>query len=155
MIQFNTKWYKKVQTVSFWVISWNYIVTCFSSQFVLNFCTQNDLKPIVLYSKTIYNQIFFNQTSAKFKLHYVNWDSVWKTRKQIFKYNLNDIILRIVFISYCIISIWNHILSLFCLDFAISPILDLDWFLIFDFMRHSLLKSSFSPLKCSRFVTHF
>ncbi len=36
LIQFDTKWY-------LFEISQNYIVKCFSSQFVLNFCTQNDV----------------------------------------------------------------------------------------------------------------
>ncbi len=36
----DTIWYK---TVPF-EISWNYIITCFSSPFVLDFCTQNDIK---------------------------------------------------------------------------------------------------------------
>jgi len=48
-----------------------------------------------------------NQTGAKSRLHYVNRDSVWKTRWN-----------------------WNRILSLLCLNFAISrsPILALWWY---------------------------
>ncbi len=39
-------------------ISQNYIVTCFSSRFVLDFCTQNDIKPIILYPKQYKNESF-------------------------------------------------------------------------------------------------
>jgi hypothetical protein len=43
-IQVDTKWY-------LFKISQSYIIKCFSSRFVLNFGTQNDIKPIILYSK--------------------------------------------------------------------------------------------------------
>ena len=62
MIQFNTKQYLLE-------ISQNYIFTCFSSQFVLDFCTRNDIKPII---QNVW--IFFNQTGTKLILCYVNWD---------------------------------------------------------------------------------
>ncbi len=72
MIQFDTKWY-------LFEISQNYMVTCFSSQFVLNFCTQND--NFVLKNNIKQNWIFFNQTGTKLRLHYVNQDFVWKMRR--------------------------------------------------------------------------
>jgi hypothetical protein len=125
MIQFDKKWYK---TVSFWVILKLY-------HYMLKFSiyTLNDIKLI--------------HTGAKTRLCYVNWDSVWKTRrnwyfvcktsikwsqimtvhicnfniKMFSNQNLNNIFPSIVFfiiIMHQIKSISNHILLLF-----VSPIL--------------------------------
>ncbi len=93
----------------------------------------------------------FNQTGAKSKFHYVNWDSVWKMRwnwyfvyKTILKWYLKlwlftfrkqfFIISESKFNQYHSENCHFHILSyqyqiasyrFFCLDFAISPILAL------------------------------
>jgi hypothetical protein len=53
--------------------SQNYIVTCFSSRFVLDFCTQNDIKQIILYSKLYKNESFWIKPVQ-------NQDSGWKLR---------------------------------------------------------------------------
>jgi hypothetical protein len=54
----------KVNTIQYkmvpFEISQNYIVTCFSSQFVLDFCAQNDMKPIILYSKQYKTEFFWS-----------------------------------------------------------------------------------------------
>ncbi len=50
-------------------ISENYIVTYFSSQIVVNFCTQNDIKPIILYSKGYKTKYFLLKQVQ-------NWDYV-------------------------------------------------------------------------------
>ncbi len=55
----------KVNTIRYlFVISWNCIVTCFSSWFVLNFCTQNNIKLIIFYSKW-YKTNFFKIKQAQ------------------------------------------------------------------------------------------
>ncbi len=61
-IQFDTiyQWY-------LFEISQNYIITCFSSQFVLDLCTQNNIKPIILYSKWYITEYFFYQTGANLR----------------------------------------------------------------------------------------